>query len=179
MGQYAIPYLSDGSYIGVEISNRILERAKKLCKSKKLDTSNVKWLLEKDETFSSLADNSIDYAAAYSVFTHMDAEDTYRYMARIRSFLKPGGRLIASFLLLDESEDAKKIFKQSAAKSYSDRRNGVLLVCTTKSYINTLAEMAGFAVETWFDHDSEAFEFNSDGKFGALGQSVCVLYKTT
>ena len=179
LARHAIPYLNDGRYYGVEISSSILERAKQVCEKHRLDTDHVEWLHEKDETFPTLSDNSIDYACAFSVFTHMDAEDTYRYIHRIKQILKPGGRLVGSFLLLEESEEARKIFQGSAASPYIDRRNNVLCVCTTKSFVNTIAEMCGFAVETWFDHDSQAFEFNSKGQFGALGQSICVMYKTS
>ena len=178
LARHAVPYLSDGRYIGVEIAPSILERAKETCEKHRIDTERVTWLCEKDETFPTLSDNSVDSACAFSVFTHMDAEDTYRYIHRIKQILKPGGRLIASFLLLEESDEARKIFQGSASKPYLERRKDVLCVCTSKSFVNTVAEMSGFAVETWFDHDSQAFEFNSKGEFGALGQAICVMYKT-
>lgn len=51
--------------------------------------------------FPSAAD-SFDFAIATSLFTHLDAPATERYLAELARVLRPGGRLFATFFLLDE-----------------------------------------------------------------------------
>lgn len=48
------------------------------------------------------ADAEFDLAFATSVFTHLGVEETARYLAETARVLRPGGRLVGSFLLLDE-----------------------------------------------------------------------------
>ncbi len=47
-------------------------------------------------------DADFDLAFATSVFTHLAVEETTRYLHETARVLKPGGRLVASFLLLGE-----------------------------------------------------------------------------
>jgi SAM-dependent methyltransferase len=46
-------------------------------------------------------DEEFDLVILYSVFTHMLPEDVERYFAEIRRLLKSGGRMLASYLLLN------------------------------------------------------------------------------
>jgi SAM-dependent methyltransferase len=50
-----------------------------------------------------VATGSIDLAFASSVFTHLLPPAASRYIGEIGRVLKPGGRAVASFFLLDES----------------------------------------------------------------------------
>ncbi len=47
-------------------------------------------------------DADFDLAFATSVFTHLAVEETAHYLSEAARVLAPGGRLVASFLLLDE-----------------------------------------------------------------------------
>lgn len=47
------------------------------------------------------ADDGFDVAIAASVFTHLLADGADRYLAEIARVLRPGGRLLATFFLLD------------------------------------------------------------------------------
>ena len=60
------------------------------------------------------ADGSIDVAFLDSVFTHMYPADVARYLRELRRVLAPGGRLLASFFLLDDEA------RQSMGKGSSD-----------------------------------------------------------
>lgn len=51
------------------------------------------------------ADASFDFAVATSVFTHMLSPEFEHYVAETARVLAPGGRLLASFLLLDEEAE--------------------------------------------------------------------------
>jgi SAM-dependent methyltransferase len=52
------------------------------------------------------ADASFDIVCLYSVFTHMLTEDVEHYVAEISRVLRPGGRLAATFLILDDESRA-------------------------------------------------------------------------
>jgi SAM-dependent methyltransferase len=46
-------------------------------------------------------DGDFDVAAATSVFTHLPADEVDRYLSEVARVLRPGGRLLATFFLLD------------------------------------------------------------------------------
>jgi SAM-dependent methyltransferase len=48
------------------------------------------------------ADGEIDVAVLYSVFTHMLPDDVETYFAEIRRLLSDGGRMLASYLLIND-----------------------------------------------------------------------------
>lgn len=51
-------------------------------------------------------DGSFDFVLLASVFTHLRAEDTAHYLCEVRRVLRPGGRCLASFFLLNEETEA-------------------------------------------------------------------------
>lgn len=51
-------------------------------------------------------DGDFDVAFAASVFTHMVPAETERYLREAARVLRPGGRLLATFFLLNEESDA-------------------------------------------------------------------------
>jgi SAM-dependent methyltransferase len=48
------------------------------------------------------ADGSFDFAFATSLFTHLTADEMHRYLGETTRVLAPGGRLLATFFLLNE-----------------------------------------------------------------------------
>src|SRR4051794_28383963 len=48
------------------------------------------------------ADASFDFVFLISVFTHMLPDDVYHYLGEIARVMKPGGRVYASYFLLDD-----------------------------------------------------------------------------
>ena len=60
-----------------------------------------------------LPDNAADMLCAFSVFTHMEHEDTYRYLVNARRVIKPGGRLVFSCLPMS-LPDAQQLFALEA-----------------------------------------------------------------
>lgn len=72
-----------------------------------IDPAAIKWCKENiaDASFSvngespplPFADKSIDLICACSVYTHMDADRQFRWLAELQRILKPGGYLLATF----------------------------------------------------------------------------------
>jgi ubiquinone/menaquinone biosynthesis C-methylase UbiE len=50
-------------------------------------------------------DNKVDFAYATSVFTHMRRSEVMHYLAELRRTLKPSGRAMLSFFILDEENN--------------------------------------------------------------------------
>jgi len=48
------------------------------------------------------AESSFDFAIATSIFTHLDGGATERYLDELTRVLRPGGRLFATFFVLDD-----------------------------------------------------------------------------
>ncbi|HVE68808.1 MAG TPA: class I SAM-dependent methyltransferase [Solirubrobacteraceae bacterium] len=48
-------------------------------------------------------DGGFDVAVAASVLTHLPADETDRYLSELARVLRPGGRLLATFFLLDDA----------------------------------------------------------------------------
>jgi SAM-dependent methyltransferase len=65
-------------------------------------------------------DGEFDLALAASVFTHMRPGEINRYVSEAGRVLKPGGRFLASFFLLNE--DTQKRLMVSGARSLGDEQ---------------------------------------------------------
>lgn len=64
---------------------------------------NPNGLIRPEELRFPFPDEDFDFVFATSVFTHLLEPSTSRYLAQCARVLKPGGRLFATFFLLDET----------------------------------------------------------------------------
>jgi SAM-dependent methyltransferase len=117
MGRFAIPLTSlitpPGSYDGLEI----VERGVRWCATR-ITPEHPNFRFSHANIFNAeynpggtvkaadyqlpYADASFDIVCLYSVFTHMLTEDVEHYVAEISRVLRPGGRLAATFLILND-----------------------------------------------------------------------------
>jgi SAM-dependent methyltransferase len=81
-----------GSYLGIDVVQLLLDHAATIAHGPHMAYQRVTGLSIPVE------DNSIDMVCAFSVFTHLLHEESYAYMADVRRVLKPGGKLVFSFL---------------------------------------------------------------------------------
>jgi ubiquinone/menaquinone biosynthesis C-methylase UbiE len=80
------------SYLGTDVVPALLDYARKL-----VDRSD--WRFEKTDGIAiPTTDNSADFITFFSVFTHITHEDCYRYLKEAKRVIKPGGKIIVSFL---------------------------------------------------------------------------------
>jgi SAM-dependent methyltransferase len=117
-------YLSqEGAYEGFDVVPERIE----LCRErvgpehtnfnfKLLDVANKKYNPEGEVQADSLrfpyGDDEFDLAMLFSVFTHMLPADVEHYFAEITRVLKPGGRMLATYFLLNE--DSLGLMEQGA-----------------------------------------------------------------
>lgn len=70
---------------------------------------------------------------------------------------------------------SRKIFRDSAALSLSERWGRVRNVTTSRDLMDAVAALAGWHVVSWYPGDEPTFVAPGLGEPAALGQSVCVL----
>ena len=173
LAMHAIPYLKGGKYIGIDIAPTFLRQAKrKLAEAYPQPPCQVAWLFNKTTTLP-LDDHSADMICAFSVFTHMEHEDMYRYLVDALRVVRPGGRFVFSCLPLD-LKYAQTIFQLEAAKDLQKRWSHIRSVVTTVDFMSMLARMAGWKVQQWYTGDVANIR-SAKGEMRALGQSTCFL----
>ncbi len=97
LGQFAISYLEEGRYFGIDayppyirLGNRILEE----CGITKQRTVIHSTTFEFEKLGS-----EFDFAVAQSVFTHLSGEQVYECIGKLKSFMRPGSRLLFTYLI--------------------------------------------------------------------------------
>src|SRR3954453_8586738 len=105
----------EGAYLGLEIlprhvgwcSEHITPASGGLYEFAHLDVRNDRYnpggKMAADEVTFDVADASVDVAVLTSVFTHMYAAEIERYLAELARVLRPGGRALTTFFMLDET----------------------------------------------------------------------------
>jgi ubiquinone/menaquinone biosynthesis C-methylase UbiE len=149
------------SYFGIDISRPLLEYAKSISPSEFRFTVNRTLTLP-------LPDQSTDMICAFSVFTHLKHTETYIYLNEINRILRPGGRLIFSFLEF-ASPRRWPIFTETV----ENERKGTPLHLNEfidRSVIDLWASKLGFR-RLQFIGDNEA----PWGEPRPLGQSIAIL----
>ena len=167
-----IPELGTGRYVGIDISKNMLREAER--RTARLG-GNVEWKHQKAPRYE-LPDASADVICAFSVFTHMEAEDTYRYFVDSLRVVRPGGKLIFSCLPVS-LVNARPIFMQQASLDLEQRWAAVRNFVTTEETMETLARWAGWRVVRWYRGDESSVTVPGLAEKQALGQSTCVLQR--
>jgi ubiquinone/menaquinone biosynthesis C-methylase UbiE len=171
---HVIPTLTSGSYTGIDISETMLKRAKtRIAEAVPNPPCRITWIKQTTSHFT-LAENSVDMMCAFSVFTHMEHEDSYRYLKDALRIVKPGGRFIFSCLLLTLPA-SKEIFLNSANLDLKTRWEYVRNVTTSVDYVEEIARLAGWSPVRWYAGDEPNIGPANDGKMYPLGQASCVL----
>lgn len=159
-----IPWMeAGGGYIGTDVSVTMLTRAEqRLAAVAPSPAASVRWIKQVGRSFP-LEPNSVDMFCAFSVFTHIEHEDSYGFLREARRVVRPDGRFVFSCLPMDLS-DSRFLFHGSAEMDVTARWNTVRNVTTSIDLMNTISNMAGWEPVSWTPGNRERF-----------GQSVCVL----
>lgn len=171
---HVIPTLNGGSYVGIDISQTMLKRAKaRIAQAVPNPPCSVTWMKQTTSQFK-LPENSVDMMCAFSVFTHMEHEDSYRYLQDALRIVKPFGRFIFSCLPLT-LPCSKEIFLNSAGLDLKTRWRYVRNVTTSVDYMEEIARLAGWIPLRWYAADEANIRLTNTGKMYAFGQASCVL----
>lgn len=163
---HVIPWLADdGRYVGIDISKTMLAHARVMVDERvSSHRCSFEFLHQTTPDFP-MPDQSVDMICAFSVFTHMEHEDSYRYLRSTRRIVKEGGKLIYSCLPMEELAFARQTFEQEASVDAVERWSRVRNVTTSRDLMDTIARMAGWEPMLW----------NSGHPEQPGAQSSCVL----
>jgi ubiquinone/menaquinone biosynthesis C-methylase UbiE len=173
---HLIPWLAGGHYVGIDIAQSMLDRAGDFIAERVPEPkARVTWRRQTAEHFD-LNDASVDLMCAFSVFTHMELEDMYRYLRAAHRVVKPNGTFVFSCLPIS-LDVARKIFLESAGRDLNARWRAVRNVVTSTELVEAVVDMAGWKVAQWFPGDQPNIVTPGESKLWPLGQSSCVLRK--
>jgi ubiquinone/menaquinone biosynthesis C-methylase UbiE len=164
-------------YLGTDIMPGLLDYARSVC-------SRDDWQFVETNGLSIPALNdSADFVVFFSVFTHIVHEDTWQYVIEAHRVLKPGGKLVCSFLefaIYSHWTIFENTFNDKSPKKMLNQFIG-------RDALIAFAHHAGFAIESFLDGDKPNIEIDRElvwengvkmSGMGNLGQSTCIMVKT-
>jgi SAM-dependent methyltransferase len=163
-------------YLGTDVVPELLAYTRSVC-------SNPAWRFElvNDIVIPEQA-GVADMVCFFSVLTHLLHEDAYRYLAEAHRVLKPGGKVVLSFLEF-KIYCHWDVFQEMVNHREPGRPHNQFM---SRDAIASWAAHLGFSVEATYDGDTPHIPFQGrlkldDGRvvegMTSLGQSVCVLSK--
>jgi ubiquinone/menaquinone biosynthesis C-methylase UbiE len=151
----------DISYVGIDIVQQLLDYAKS-------KAPRYEFVLHRDLSIPR-PDASTDIVCAFSLFTHLLHAESYIYLEECVRILKPGGKVVFSFLEFAEPHHWS-VFAHTK-KTVQDRSAEHLNMFIERNAIETWAKHLGLSVERFIAATSPV------GNGHPLGQSVVMLVK--
>jgi SAM-dependent methyltransferase len=168
----------EGEYIGIDIAQKMLDIAQRRLDVLAGETRCSVRLINSGATSFPVPDRSVDLICAFSVFTHMEHEDSYRYLVDAHRVVKEDGLFVYSCLPLDFTF-AKEIFRESASIPLHDRWSRVRNVVTSRDFMEELCALAGWQTERWYGAEERRWLSPGSNEEAALGQAVAVLRRAS
>jgi SAM-dependent methyltransferase len=119
----------DGRYVGVDVNAAEIEQCQRQYSDSRfkfihLPHKNRVYASDQAPTFEPypLDDNSFDVVTALSVWTHLNEADATFYFREIARVLRPGGKAIVTFFLLDKRYHAFRQTSPASESAFTFRR---------------------------------------------------------
>lgn len=169
----------NGRYLGIDIVPALLEHAR-------VKTNRSDWRFETVEKIAiPETDGVADMVCMFSVLTHLLHEQSYLYLEEAKRVLRPGGRIVVSFLEF-AMPSHWAVFESSVNSQRSDIEPP-LNTFIERNVFECWAAHLGLSIHE-FRRGDEAFVPLPEplklengtvmNGFGNLGQSICVLQKS-
>ncbi len=101
-GRAAIPYLSEGRYVGVDIAENRLQKGRDLLAEDGISADRYEAFTVADCELKELDGYSFDYIWAESVLTHMPAPEIRTMLRSMKRLFAPGGQFLFTFSTAEE-----------------------------------------------------------------------------
>lgn len=150
----------DVSYVGIDIVQALLDYARS-------KAPKYQFLLHRGLSIPQEA-GSADMVSAFSLFTHLLQAESHAYLEEATRVLKPGGKVVFSFLEFAEPAHWG-IFEQTKANA-REAGGDHLNMFMERSAIDIWAARLGLDVERYYDS-------SATWSGHALGQAIAVLRK--
>jgi len=180
LAKHLAPYLT-GRYLGTDVVPDLVDHARRLAGRADWRFETVRDLVIPER------DRAADFVCFFSVFTHLAATDSYRYLVEAARVARPGGRIVFSFL---EFAVARHwVFFETAL----DPVRAEALPATTflsRDAIEAWAAHLPVTIEKIHAGDEAHVElpqpvafpggptFERHATLGPIGQSVCILRRS-
>jgi ubiquinone/menaquinone biosynthesis C-methylase UbiE len=164
--------------VGIDVVPELYQYAKQICKR-----PDWKFLPAPGLTIP-MDDNFADFVCFFSVFTHLLHEESYKYLVEAKRVLKPGGKIVFSFLEFAIPYHWA-VFESTLGNDDPDK---VLNQFMSRDAITAWAEHLDLQIVELADGDKPYIQLNQTIRFengkemtgkGNLNQSICVLTKRT
>lgn len=130
----------DGRYVGLDTNRRLINWCRKHLRGIFLHVDGKSLLFEED---------TFDVVLAKSLFTHLLASETENYLKEIKRLLRPNGKCLATFFLLNEQE-LKGRFKfeyKNGPIAFRRKTRPKLTLAYDEKYLLELIKEVGLVVE--------------------------------
>jgi SAM-dependent methyltransferase len=172
----ALKGMPELQYTGIDVVQQLLDYANELC-------CRDDWRFCKSTDFSiPLDDASVDMVTAFSVFTHLLHEESYVYLAEARRVLKPGGKIIFSYLDFNIAEhwavfmsNIAQIHQRVHLNQFID--NSAIITWCRHLKLNIVDIFPGNQKQIVLRQPVELEDGSTISGLASLGQSICVLEK--
>lgn len=167
---------NDLRYLGTDVVQELLDCAQRLAQRQDWAFRLI------DGTKIPCPDEQADFVCFFSVLTHLLYEDSYQYLSEAKRVLKPGGKIVLSFLEF-RIPWHWSVFEHSVAQRQSGQHLNQFM---DRDGIQTWAKHLGLEVGLIADGDKPHIPILEEIRFdngtvmtdrGNLGQSVAVLRK--
>jgi ubiquinone/menaquinone biosynthesis C-methylase UbiE len=149
-------------YIGVDVVQKLLNYA--------ATKSHRHFRFERSCSLSiPVGTATLDLVCAFSLFTHLLHHETYLYMEDIYRILRPGGKLVFSFLEF-AAEEHWSVFSDTVDQARTKSRVP-LNTFIERSAIAVWASRLGFRIESYVEPTQPV------GSAGHLGQTTAILQR--
>ncbi len=177
-GRLALPLsiMPGVSYLGTDLVPELLAHARRI-------TARSDWRFERAKGLTiPCRDGTADFVCFFSVLTHLRHEDSFRYLSEAKRALKPGGKIVFSFLEFYRPTHWSVFRKDLAEKSDDEPINQFI----EREAIKAWAYRLGLMVVALHDGDKPHIPLAREVRWqngivmkqlGNLGQSVAVLEK--
>lgn len=170
-------FLADGHYLGIDVVPELVEHARRNA------PPGWEFLVIDDLAQLDPPAEMADFACFFSVFTHLLPEESYAYLELAKRALRPGGRIVFSFLEYDRHW---RIFAESVEAAWRGQalphlntflgRDTLALWCGQLG-LHVVDIRGGDEAVIPLDEDVSFDDGSSMSGIASLGQSFAVLEK--